>query len=67
MGSQSSLIEEPHSPSVVTVQNLARHSSRVIPSKLPHQDTCESDGGILEDIGKEINCVSYTKVTVHTL
>ncbi|XP_060568160.1 ras and EF-hand domain-containing protein homolog isoform X2 [Ruditapes philippinarum] len=50
MGSQSSLVEEPQTSSVVTVQNLARHSSRVVPSKLPHQDTCESDGGILEDI-----------------
>ncbi|XP_053385020.1 ras and EF-hand domain-containing protein homolog isoform X2 [Mercenaria mercenaria] len=49
MGSQSSLIEEPHA-APVTVQNLAKHSPRVVPVKLPHQDTCESDAGILEDI-----------------
>ena len=48
MGSTQSLVEE-HEPHQVSVQH---HSPRLINVKLPHQDTCESDGGILEDIGE---------------
>lgn len=48
MGSQTSLVEEHHT-APVTVQNLSRYSPRMVPIKLPHQDTCESDGAYLED------------------
>ncbi|KAH3882276.1 hypothetical protein DPMN_006210 [Dreissena polymorpha] len=52
LGSTQSLVEEPeHAPvTVQTVQQLSRGSPRMVSVKLPHQDTCESDGGMLEDI-----------------
>ena len=56
MGSTTSLAEESdhHPVSVQTIQNHVGHQlgSRMIGVKLPHQDTCESDGGVLEDIGR---------------
>lgn len=49
MNSQSSLMEEPeHHP--VSVQQYAHNAPRIIHPKLPHQDTCESDAGLVEDI-----------------
>ncbi|XP_052802874.1 ras and EF-hand domain-containing protein homolog isoform X2 [Mya arenaria] len=49
MGSTTSLVEEPE-PAPVNVQQLGRGAPRQVSVKLPHQDTCESDGGVLEDI-----------------
>jgi len=48
MGSTSSLVEE-SDHNVAQAQSLSRYASRG--TKLPHQDTCESDGGLAEDIG----------------
>lgn len=45
MGSTSSLIEDTEN-----ALNTPRYMARS--TKLPHQDTCESDVGMMEDIGK---------------
>lgn len=48
MNSQSSLLEESE-PQTISVQHYA-HVPRIIHPKLPHQETCESDAGLVEDI-----------------
>ena len=35
----------------VSVQHYAHNAPRIIHPKIAHQDTCESDAGLVEDIG----------------
>lgn len=55
MNSQSSLIEEPEHTGI-NVQHLY-NTPRIVHPRLPHQETCESDAGVVEDIGSYIYCL----------
>jgi len=57
MGSTQSLVEE------TEVSQAGGGRPRLTPLKLPHQDTCESDGGMLEDIGRPARGAATRDVT----
>ena len=62
MNSTNSVIEEHEPLQTVSVHHYSHSTPRIIHPRLSHQDTCESDAGLVEDIGIITMCMNSCTV-----
>ena len=62
MNSTNSVIEEHEPLQTVSVHHYSHNTPRIIHPRLSHQETCESDAGLVEDIGIITMCMNSCTV-----